>query len=129
MWAVFRGYNFNLMLFMQLTPVIILCIIQASLKPFHSSRLNHVDIFCLLLSICQIQSALMFGGRYYWLSFVMASFNYIILILLIVVMGCQCWQKLKCKLSRKVSHVHGHVIIPVDEEDDEMRQALLLLTD
>ena len=129
MWAVFRGYNFNLMLFMQLTPVIILCIIQASLKPFRSSRLNHVDIFCLVLSICQIQSALMFGGRYYWLSFVMASINYIILILLMVVMGCQCWQKLKCKLRRERSHVHGHVTIPVDEEDDEMRQALLLLND
>ena len=129
MWAVFRGYNFNLMLFMQLTPVIILCIIQASLKPFRSSRLNHVDTFCLALSICQLQSALVFGGRYYWLSFVMASFNYILLILLIVVMGCQCWQKLKCKLRRERSHGRGHVIIPVDEEDDEMRQALLLLTD
>ena len=117
------------MLFMQLTPVIILCMIQASLKPFCSSRLNHVDILCLLLSICQIQSALMFGDRYYWLSFVMASINYIILILLMVVMGCQCWQKLKCKLRRERSHVHGHVTIPVDEEDDEMRQALLLLTD
>ena len=31
MWAVFRGYNFNLMLFMQLTPVIILSMIQLSL--------------------------------------------------------------------------------------------------
>ena len=128
MWAVFRGYNFNLMLFMQLTPVIILCIIQASLKPFRSFRLNHVDTFCLVLSICQIQSALMFGGMYYWLSFVMASINYIILILLMVVMGCQCWQKLKCKLRRERSHGHGHVIIPVDEEDDEMRKVLLLLT-
>ena len=129
MWTVFRGYNFNLMLFMQLTPVIILCIIQASLKPFRNSRLNHVDTFCLVLSICQLQSALVFGGRYYWLSFVMALFNYIILILLMVVIGCQCWQKLKCKLRRERSHGHGHVIVSVDEEDDEMRQALLLLTD
>ena len=129
MWAVFRGYNFNLMLFMQLTPVIILCMIQASLKPFRSSKLNHVDTFCLILSICQLLLALVFGGRYYWLSFVMASFNYIILILLIVVMGCQCWQKLKCKMRRERDHGHGHVIVPVDEEDDEMRQALLLLTD
>ena len=73
MWAVFRGYNLNLMLFMQLTPVIILCIIQASLKLFCSSRLNHVDIFCLILSICQLLLGLVFGGRYYWLSFVMAE--------------------------------------------------------
>ena len=129
MWAVFRGYNFNLMLFMQLTPVIILCIIQASLKPFRGSSLNHVDTVCLIMSICQLLLALVFGGRYYWLSFVMASINYIILILLLVVMGCQCWQKLKFKLKRERSHGHGHVIIPVDEEDDEMRQALLLLTD
>ena len=129
MWAVFRGYNFNIMLLMQLTPVLILCIIQASLKPFRSSRLNHVDTFCLILSICQILLALVFGYRYYWLSFVMASFNYIILILLMVVIGCQCLQKLKCKLRRKRSHSHGHVIIPSDEEDDEMRQALLLLAD
>ena len=44
---------------------------------------------------------------------------------------CQCWQKLQCKLRRERSHDrgHGHVIIPSDEEDDEMRQALLLLTD
>ena len=129
MWAVFRGYNFNLMLFMQLTPVIILSMIQLSLKPFRSSRLSHVDISCLTLSICQLQSALVFGSRYYWLSFVMASFNYIILILLMVVIGCQCWQKLKCKLRRERSHGHGHMIVPVDEEDDEMRQALLLLND
>ena len=129
MWAVLRGYSFNLMLFMQLTPVIILCIIQASLKPFRSSRLNHADTFCLLSSICQLLLALVFGGRYYWLSFVMASFKYIILILLMVVIGCQCWQKLKCKLRRERSHGHGHVVIPVDEEDDEMRQALLLLND
>ena len=129
MWAVFRGYNFNLMLFVQLTPVIILCMIQASLKPFRSSRLNHVDIFCLVLSICQLQLALVFGDRYYLLSFVMASFNYIILILLMVVMGCQCWQKLKCKLRRERSQCHGHVIVPMDEDYDEMRQALLLLTD
>ena len=129
MWAVFRGYNFNLMLFMQLTPVIILCIIQASLKPFRSSRLNHVDIFFLILSICQLLLGLAFGGRYYWLSFMMASFNYIILILLMVVMGCQCWQKLKYKLRRERSHGQGQVVIPVDKSDDEMRQALLLLTD
>ena len=95
MWAVFRGYNFNLMLFMQVTPVVILCIIQASLKPFRSSRLSHFDTFFLVLSVCQIQSALMFGGRYYWLSFVIASFNYIIIILLMGVIGYQCWQKLK----------------------------------
>ena len=80
MWAVIRGYNFNLMLFMQVTPVIIFCIIQTSLKPFRSSCLNYIDTFCLVLSICQIQSALVFGGRYYWLSFVIASFNYIILL-------------------------------------------------
>ena len=129
MWAFLRGYNFNLMLFMQLTPVIILCIIQASLKPFHSSRLNHVDIFCLILSICQLLLALVFDGTYYWLSNVMASFNYIIFILLMGVMGCQLWQKLKCKLRRESSRGRGHVIIPSDEEDDEMRQALLLLTD
>ena len=59
----------------------------------------------------------------------MASFNYIILILLMVMTGCQHWQKLKCKLRRERSHGRGHVIIPVDEEDDEMRQALLLLND
>ena len=129
MWAVFRGYNFNLMLFMQVTSVIILCISQASLKPFQSSKLNHVDTFCLALSICQIQSALLFGGRHYWLSIVIASFNYIILISLIVVIGCQCWSKLKCKLRRERSHSRGHVIIPMDEESDEMRQALLLLAD
>ena len=129
MWAVFRGYNFNLMLFMQLTPVIILCIIQESLKSFCSSELNHVDTFCLVLYIYQLLSALVFHYEYYWLSFVMASFNYIILILLMVVMGCQCWKKLKCKLRRKLNPVYGHVIVPVDEEDDEMRQALLLLTD
>ena len=129
MWAVIRGYNFNLMLFMQLTPVIMLCIIQAFIKPFRSSKINHVDTFCQILSICQILFALVFGGRYYWLSFVMASFNYIILILLMVVIGCQCLQKLKCKLRRERSHDCGHVIIPMDEEDDEMRQALLLLTD
>ena len=82
-----------------------------------------------MLSICQLQSALVLGGKYYWLSFVIALFNYIILILLIDVMGCQCWQKLKCKLRRERSHGYGHVIIPVDEEDDEVRQALLLLTD
>ena len=129
MWAVFRGYNFNLMLFMQVTPVIFFCIIQTSLKPFRSSCLNYIDTFCLVLSICQIQSALVFGGRYYWLSFVMASFNYIILILLMVVIGCQCWQKLNSKLRRERSYSHGHVIISSDEEDDEMRQALLLLAD
>ena len=129
MWAVFRGCNFNLMLFMQLTPVIILSMIQLSLKPFRSFRLSHVDISCLILSICQLQSALVFGGRYYWLSFMMASFNYIILILMLVVMGCQCWQKLKYKLRRERSHGHGQVVIPVDENDDEMRQALLLLND
>ena len=91
MWAVFRGYNFNIMLLMQLTPVTILYIIQASLKPFHSSRLNLVDTFCLILSPCQLQSALLFRDGYYWLSFVIASFNYIILILLMGVIGCQCW--------------------------------------
>ena len=58
-----------------------------------------------------------------------ASFNYIIFILLMVVIGCQCLQKLKCKLRRERSHSRGHVIIPMDEEDDEMRQAPLLLTD
>ena len=42
-------------------------------------------------------------------------------------MGCQCWQKLKCKLRRKRSHGCGHVNIPLDEEDDEMKRALLLL--
>ena len=125
MWAVFRGYNFNLMLFMQVTPVTILCIIQASLKPFRSSRLNLVDTFCLILSLCQLQSALLFRDGYYWLSFVMASFNYIILILLMGVIGCQCWQKLR----REKSHSCGHVIVPSVEEDDEIRQALLLLTD
>ena len=45
------------------------------------------------------------------------------------VIGCQCWQKLNSKLRRERSHSHGHVIIPSDEENDEMRQALLLLTD
>ena len=129
MWAVFRGYNLNIMFFMQVTPVIMLCIIQASLKSFRSSMLSYVDTFCLVLSICQIQSALVFGGRYYLLSFVMASFNYITLILLMGLIGCQCWQILKCKLRRERNHDCGHVIIPTDEEDDEMRQALLLLTD
>ena len=90
MWAVFRGYNFNIMLLMQLTPVTILCIIQASIKPFRSSRLNLVDTFCLILSTCQLQSALPFCDGYYWLSFVIASFNHIILILLMGVIGCQC---------------------------------------
>ena len=129
MWRVFRGYNFNLMLFMQLTPVLILCIIQASLKPLRSSMLNHIDTFCLTLSICQILLALVFGYRYYWLSFVMASFNYIILILLMGVIGCQCWLKLNNKLRRERSHSHGYVIIPLDEQDDEIRQALLLFAD
>ena len=44
-------------------------------------------------------------------------------------MGCQCWEKLKYKLRRERSHYHGQVVIPVVEEDDEMRQALLLLND
>ena len=129
MWAVIRGYNFNLMLFMQLTPVMTLCIIHASLKPFRNSRLSHFDTLCLVLSICQFLFALVFRDGYYWLSFVMASFNYMIFILLIVVIGCQCWQKLNCKLRREKSHGCGHVIFPSDEEDDEMRQALLLLAD
>ena len=42
-------------------------------------------------------------------------------------MECQCWQKLKCKMRRDRSRGCGHVIIPMDEEDDEMRQALLLI--
>ena len=33
------------------------------------------------------------------------------------------------KLRRERSHGLGHVIIPMDGEDDEMRQALLLLAD
>ena len=82
-----------------------------------------------MMSISQLLMPLVFGGRYYWLFFVMASFNYIILILLMAMMGSQCWQKLKWKLKRERSHGHGHVVIPVAEEDDEMRQALLLLTD
>ena len=120
MWVVFRGYFFNIMLFMQLTPVLILCITQTSLKPFCCSRLSHVDTFSLVLSICQFLCLVVF---------VMASFNYIILILLMVAMGCKCWQKLKCKLGRERSHGHSHVIIPSHEEDDKMRQAILILAD
>ena len=48
---------------------------------------------------------------------------------MVVMMGCQCWQKLKYKLRRERNHDHGQVVIPVDENDDEMRQALLLLND
>ena len=59
----------------------------------------------------------------------MASSNYIILILLLVVMECQRLQKYNLKMRRERSHGHGQEAILLDEEDDEMRQALLLLTD
>ena len=129
MWAVFRGYNINLMLFMQLISVIILCLIQTSIKPFQNSILNHIDSFCIAMLICQILSAIVFGGRYYWLSYIMASYIYVVVIVFFGVIVCQCWEKCKCKFRKERSHDHGHVIIPSDEEDDEMRQALIALQD
>ena len=129
MWAVFRGYNVNLMLFMQLTSVIILCLIQTSIKPFRSSRLNHIDSFCIAMLICQILSAIVFDVRYYWLSYIMASYNYVVAILFFGVIVCGCWEKCKCKFRKEKSHDYDHVVIPPDEEDDEMRQALIALQD
>ena len=129
MWAFFRGYNVNLMLFMQLTSVIILCLIQTSIKPFRSSRLNHIDSFCIVMLIIQLLSAIVFGGRYYWLSYVMASNNYVVTILFFGIIVCQCVQKCKCKFRKEGSHDYGCVVIPSNEECDEMRQALLVLSD
>ena len=129
MWAVFRGYNVNLMLFMQLTSVIILCLIQTSIKPFRSSRLNHIDSFCIAMLIIQLLSAIVFGSRYYWLSYIMASYNYVVAILFFGVIICQCWEKCKCKFIKERSHDCGHVVIPSDDEDDEMRKVLIAFQD
>ena len=129
MWAFFRGYNVNLMLFMQLTSVIILCLIQTSIKPFRSSRLNHIDSFCIGMLIIQFLSAIVFGGRYCWLSYIMASYNYVVAILFFCIIVCQCWEKCKCKFRKERSHDCGCVVIPSNEDCDEMRQALLVLSD
>ena len=129
MWAVFRGYNVNLMLFMQLTPVIILCFIQTSIKPFRNSILNHIDSFCIAMLIIQLLSAIAFGDRYYWLSYIIVSYNYIVVILFFGVIGYRCWEKCKCKLRKERNHDYGRVVIPSDEEDDEMRQAVIAFQD
>ena len=125
MWAVFRGYNVNLMLFMQIISIIILCFVQTSIKPFRCSILNHIDSFCITMLIVQLLSAIVFGDRYYWLSYIIASYNYIVVILFFGVIVYQCWEKCKCKFRKEKSHDCGRVVIPSDEEDDEMRQALI----
>ena len=129
MWVFFRGYNVNLVLFMQLTSVIILCLIQTSTKPFQISRLNHIDSFCLAMLIIQLLSAIVFSSRYYWLSYIMASYNYVVAILFFGIIVCQCWEKCKCKFRKERSHDCCCVVFPSNEEYDKMRQALLILSD
>ena len=79
--------------------------------------------------IIQLLSAIAFGDRYYWLSYIIASYNYIVVILFFGVIGYRCWEKCKCKLRKERYHDCGRVVIPSDEEDDEMRQAVIAFQD
>lgn len=43
---------------------------------------------------------IIFGSRYYWLCFVMVSYNYILILFLCVIVN-QCWKKYKSKFKKR----------------------------
>ena len=57
-YASLRGYNISLMLFLQFLGLASLTLIQASVKPFRSPKLNHIDISCLSIVSLQLTTIL-----------------------------------------------------------------------
>ena len=57
-YASLRGYNISLMLFMQFLGLASLTLIQASVKPFRSPMLNHIDISYLSIASQQLTTIL-----------------------------------------------------------------------
>ena len=126
MWGILRGYNFKLMLFLQLVPVSVSCCFQLYLKPYRNSLLNVVDSICLAASVFQMILVITFSNDI--IPFVIAS-------LIFVGFLSYIFYQMKKKTSYSACIKNSGTIIDevphmvVDEEEDEMRQFLSNLDD
>ena len=129
MWGILRGYNFKLMLFLQLVPVSVLCCFQLYLKPYRNSLLNVVDSICLAASVFQMILVITFSNDI--IPFVIASLNIVIFVGLLTYIFYQMKKKTSYSAcinnSRTIIDEVPHKV--VDEEEDEMRRFLSNLDD
>ena len=135
-YASLRGYNIQLMLFMQLLVMASLTVIQALIKPFRSPKLNYIDISCL--SILSLQLTTILGINRSFVHIVMyctASLTLLLLLgfislifyhIVIKYLSFSWCPRIK-KYQDKNRRFEGGD--DDEEEPDEMRKALLLFSD
>ena len=131
-YASLRGYNVSLMLFMQFLGVASLTLIQASVKPFRSPKLNHIDVTCLSIVSLQLTTILPINrSSVHVVTYCTASLT---LLLLLGFVSLICYQVLikypSFRWCQRKKILNGRY---EDDEDyietDEMRRALLLFND
>ena len=131
-YASLRGYNISLMLFMQFLGLGSLTLIQASVKPFRSPKLNHIDITCLSIVSLQLTTILSINkSSVHVVMYCTASFT---LLLLLGFVSLICYQALIkyssfrwCPTIKKSQDKNRRLKAMDDDDDepDEMRKALL----
>ena len=133
-FASLRGYNIQLMFFMQLLGVVSLTVIQASVKPFRSPKLNHMDN--ILLCIVSLQIATIFAIKRLFIhavNYVTASLVALLLLCFVSLIMYKVLIKYssfrwcpRMKKSQDKNRRMKGVDDDNDDEPDEMRRALLL---
>ena len=136
-YALLRGYNISLMLFMQLLGVASLTLIQALIKPFRSPKLNYIDISCLSMLSLQVNITLAINRLFGHIA--IYSTASLTLLLLLGFVSLICFHvAIKYSSFRwcpriKKSQGKDRRLNSIDDdnnkESDEMRRALLLFSD
>ena len=136
-YASLRGYNIQLMFFMQLLGVASLTVIQALIKPFRSPKLNYIDISCLSILSLQLTTILginrspehivMYCTASLTLLLLLGFISLILYHIVIKYLSFSWCPRIK-KYQDKNRRFEG-VDDDDEEEPDEMRKALLLFSD
>ena len=139
-FTTLRGVDISLMLFLQVIVLIPLALLQTYIKPFRHNGLNRLDSFCLFVVILQIIVALLCvpvsSHTSQTLSYITASLTTVVCCVLVINISSKCLGKFKIKKcnnqfcdERETRHSTERHIQEIEEEYDEMREALLILAD
>ena len=131
-YASLRGYNISLMLFMQFLGLASLTLIQASVKPFRSPKLNLIDIICLSIVSLQLTTILSINrSSVHVVTYCTASLTLLLLLGFVILICYQAlikyssfrWCQRKKVLNGRYEDDGDYI------ETDEMRRVLLLFND